>query len=86
MSGKVLFSSWLMLIVVVTSVYCANLVASMSIQDESSLFSSLEDVVASDYSVGMRISGLSHTILKVLYHPQRMANLTKVPQFVQHAP
>ncbi|XP_067686343.1 glutamate receptor 3-like [Haliotis asinina] len=53
-----------MLLVVITTVYCANLVAALSAQKDVKLFSDLEGLLGSDYAVGMRQSGITSHILK----------------------
>ncbi|XP_046545524.1 glutamate receptor 3-like [Haliotis rubra] len=56
-------SLW-MLLMVITTVYCANLVAALSAQKDVKLFSDLESLLDSDYAVGMRSSGITSHILK----------------------
>ncbi|XP_071095288.1 glutamate receptor U1-like [Haliotis cracherodii] len=60
--GKVLVTSWWMLLMVMTTVYCANLVAAMSVQTDVKPFSDVEGLLDSDYSVGIRIGINSHTL------------------------
>ncbi|XP_071095291.1 glutamate receptor ionotropic, kainate 2-like [Haliotis cracherodii] len=62
--GKVLVTSWWMLLMVMTTVYSANLVAALSAQTDVKPFSDLEGLLDSDYSVGMRASGMSRQLLK----------------------
>ncbi|XP_071094519.1 glutamate receptor ionotropic, kainate 5-like [Haliotis cracherodii] len=64
MSGKVLVTSWWLLVLVLTSVYCGNLVAALSVHADSPLFSSLEELLDSDYSVGMDGNSISNTVLE----------------------
>ncbi|XP_048236881.1 glutamate receptor ionotropic, kainate 5-like [Haliotis rufescens] len=64
MSGKVLVTSWWLLVLVLTSVYCGNLVAALSAHADSPLFSSLEELLDSDYSVGMDGNSISNTVLE----------------------
>ncbi|XP_048254622.1 glutamate receptor ionotropic, kainate 4-like [Haliotis rufescens] len=49
--GKVLVTSWWMLLIVMTTVYSANLVAALSAQTDVKPFSDLEGLLDSDYSV-----------------------------------
>ncbi|XP_048254001.1 glutamate receptor ionotropic, kainate glr-3-like [Haliotis rufescens] len=53
-----------MLLMVMTTVYSANLVAALSAQTDVKPFSDLEGLLDSDYSVGMRPSGMSRQLLK----------------------
>ncbi|XP_046545525.1 glutamate receptor ionotropic, kainate glr-3-like [Haliotis rubra] len=63
-SGKILMTSLWMLLMVVTTVYCANLVAALSAQKDVKLFSDLQGLLNSNYSVGMRPTGINSHILK----------------------
>ncbi|XP_071095289.1 glutamate receptor ionotropic, kainate 2-like [Haliotis cracherodii] len=61
--GKVLVTSWWMLLMVMTTVYCANLVAALSAETDVKPFSNLEGLLDSDYSVGTRTGDMhSHTL------------------------
>ncbi|XP_071094843.1 glutamate receptor ionotropic, kainate 3-like [Haliotis cracherodii] len=62
--GKVLVTSWWMLLMVVTTLYCANLVAALSAQTDDKPFVDLDGLVDSDYSVGLRPNGITRHILK----------------------
>ncbi|XP_046340976.2 glutamate receptor ionotropic, kainate glr-3-like [Haliotis rufescens] len=62
--GKVLVTSWWMLMMVMTTVYCANLVAALSAETDVKPFSDLEGLLDSDYSVGMDVGGISSYLLK----------------------
>ncbi|XP_067687028.1 glutamate receptor ionotropic, kainate glr-3-like [Haliotis asinina] len=64
MSGKVLMASLWMSLMVLTTVYCANLVAALSAQTDVRPFTDLDGLLDSDYSAGLRTSGISHHILK----------------------
>ncbi|XP_067686944.1 glutamate receptor ionotropic, kainate glr-3-like [Haliotis asinina] len=62
--GKVLMTSLWMLLMVITTVYCANLVAALSAQTDVKPFTDLEGLLDSDYSVGIQQHGIEHHILK----------------------
>ncbi|XP_071095290.1 glutamate receptor ionotropic, kainate 2-like [Haliotis cracherodii] len=62
--GKVLVTSWWMLLIVMTTVYSANLVAALSAQTDVKPFSDLEGLLDSDYSVGTRVRGMSRHVIK----------------------
>ncbi|XP_067686472.1 glutamate receptor ionotropic, kainate 4-like [Haliotis asinina] len=62
--GKVLMTSLWMLLMVISTVYCANLIAALSAQRDVKLFSDIQGLLDSDYSVGLRTPGITHHILK----------------------
>ncbi|XP_071094842.1 glutamate receptor U1-like [Haliotis cracherodii] len=62
--GKVLVSSWWMMVLVLTSVYSANLIAAFSLRNDIHPFSNLEELLHSDYAIGMIPTGLSYYIIK----------------------
>ncbi|XP_067687221.1 glutamate receptor ionotropic, kainate glr-3-like [Haliotis asinina] len=57
--GKVLLSSWWMALLVLTSAYSANLIATLSSQNGIPPFSNLEELLDSEYTIGMRTSSKS---------------------------
>ncbi|XP_071094844.1 glutamate receptor ionotropic, kainate 4-like [Haliotis cracherodii] len=64
LSGKVFVMSWWMLLMVMTTVYCANLVAALSAETDVKTFSDLEGLLDSDYSVGIERRGIAAQILE----------------------
>ncbi|XP_067682644.1 glutamate receptor 1-like [Haliotis asinina] len=68
-AGKILLSSSWLLVIVVSSVYSANLMAVLTAGTGMIKLSSISDLVDSDYTVGMYNIGISTHIMKTSQRP-----------------
>ncbi|XP_071081093.1 glutamate receptor ionotropic, kainate 5-like [Haliotis cracherodii] len=85
-AGKALLASWWLLVVIMTSTYCANLIAALSAQTRQPPFLNLNELVDSDYDVGMIASGISFSILQTSERPDVQRLLGKMKKFQEEDP
>lgn len=65
-AGKILLSSSWLLVIVISSVYSANLMAVLTAGTGLLKISSISDLVDSDYTVGMYDVGIAFDVMKVI--------------------